>query len=150
MKEYYGSPCWVDSSFKLHTGGYVRKSFRINGVKREYRAHVWAYNFFIGVIPEGLELDHLCRNRACYNPAHLEPVTTQENWHRSIRYRNGICSMCGNELNDETAYRYKSSTCIEGFYYACKACEKVRGAVKFQVYKENGYKGVPKGFGRRA
>jgi hypothetical protein len=40
------------------------------------------YERHIGPIPEGLQLDHLCRNRACINPAHLEPVTNLENLRR--------------------------------------------------------------------
>jgi hypothetical protein len=42
-------------------------------------AHRWSFEFFIGSIPEGLQLDHLCRNRRCVNPWHLEPVSVQEN-----------------------------------------------------------------------
>lgn len=42
-------------------------------------AHRAAYEVFVGPIAEGLQIDHLCRNRDCINPAHLEPVTQREN-----------------------------------------------------------------------
>ncbi len=45
-------------------------------------AHRIAYQLLVGPIPEGLDLDHLCRNKACVNPDHLEPVTQQENIRR--------------------------------------------------------------------
>jgi hypothetical protein len=47
-------------------------------------AHRYAYQSLIGPIPEGLVLDHLCRNPGCVNPGHLEPVTSAENTRRGI------------------------------------------------------------------
>lgn len=46
---------------------------------RRWLPHRWSYEHFRGPIPDGLEIDHLCRNRACVNPDHLEPVTRVEN-----------------------------------------------------------------------
>lgn len=46
---------------------------------RSVQAHRFAYADLTGPIPDGLTLDHLCRNRECVNPAHLEPVTNREN-----------------------------------------------------------------------
>jgi hypothetical protein len=48
-------------------------------------AHRRAYERLVGPVPEGLELDHLCRNRACVNTDHLEPVTGSENAMRGLR-----------------------------------------------------------------
>ncbi len=51
--------------------------------RRSRRAHRWSYEHFVGPIPEGLEIDHLCRVRHCVNPSHLEPVTRSENMQRA-------------------------------------------------------------------
>jgi hypothetical protein len=50
----------------------------------KHRAHRWCWQFLIGRIPEGMVLDHLCLNKACVMPDHLEIVTPQENARRHL------------------------------------------------------------------
>ena len=76
-----GSFCWHWTAAKLRSG-YAR--FKRMGERRLMQAHVWAHLKYIGPIPPGLEPDHLCRNRGCVNPWHLEPVTRRENLRRGV------------------------------------------------------------------
>jgi hypothetical protein len=69
--------CWEWTKGK-DIKGYGRCSMFFGG-RREQMAHRVSYLLFKGDIPEGLSLDHLCRNRKCVNPDHLEPVTNHEN-----------------------------------------------------------------------
>lgn len=55
-----------------------------DGVRRARPAHVIAYELAHGPVPDGKELDHLCRNPSCVNPAHLEAVTHRENMRRGL------------------------------------------------------------------
>lgn len=69
--------CWLWFAWKS-SKGYGR--FHVDG--KGQQAHRVAYEALVGPIPKGLQLDHLCRNPACVNPAHLEPVTGKENVNR--------------------------------------------------------------------
>ncbi len=69
------SGCWLWAGFIHPKNGYG--SYRMNG--RTCGAHRASYELHVGPIPDGYDLDHLCRVRSCVNPSHLEPVTRREN-----------------------------------------------------------------------
>lgn len=69
--------CWEWNGYR-DAEGYGYTTFRA----KRARVHRVAYELMVGTIPEGLTLDHLCRNRACFNPAHLDPVPIGENVRR--------------------------------------------------------------------
>lgn len=71
--------CWTWTGPRS-SGGYAA----IGTQDRKLTGHRYMYERLVGPIPAGLTLDHLCRNRACINPAHLEPVTHRENTLRGI------------------------------------------------------------------
>ncbi len=73
--------CWEWMAYRDHLG-YGRATRPGRGVTVAHRV---VYEALVGAIPEGLELDHLCGNRGCVNPDHLEPVTHQENMRRALQ-----------------------------------------------------------------
>jgi hypothetical protein len=73
--------CWLWPG-RVNENGYGRVSVKIEFQDRQVYTHRLMWLVENGPIPEGLELDHLCRVRACCNPDHLEPVTHEENLRR--------------------------------------------------------------------
>lgn len=67
--------CWNWTATKPDAEGYIR----LTRGRRRYWAHRLSYEQHVGPIPEGLVIDHLCRNHGCVNPDHLEPVTSRTN-----------------------------------------------------------------------
>lgn len=65
--------CWIWLGARSHNYGFFWSGTRRMG------AHRWSYEFHKGPIPQGLVIDHLCRNPPCVNPDHLEAVTIAEN-----------------------------------------------------------------------
>jgi hypothetical protein len=97
------SPCWIWLGAKV-TGGYGMATVRY----RTRMVHKLFYERANGPVASGLELDHLCRDRACVNPAHLEPVTSRVNILRGegLSAKNARKTHCsyGHEYTPENTY----------------------------------------------
>lgn len=100
----YETPCWVWQGHIQKGTGY--------GTLGIHLAHRLSWERVNGSVPEGLDLDHLCRVRCCINPAHLEPVTRRENVMRGVVPKlsdedvQEIRLLLGKERQDSIAARY--------------------------------------------
>lgn len=118
--------CWLSTN-RVRPDGYT--NMRVEGVTRF--CHQVTYEHWFGPVPEGLELDHLCKVRACCNPYHLEAVTHLENMRRGdspsqVIARSGKCGR-GHELDD--VYHYPPGSSHEG-EWQCRRCARERWAAK--------------------
>ena len=78
--------CWLWTA-ALSVDGYG--IIRYEGQTRQ--SHRVAYETLVSPVPDGLQLDHRCRQRSCANPAHLEPVTKEENHRRGLGSAQPVC-----------------------------------------------------------
>lgn len=121
-------PCWPWKGQLTKGHGWLPWVAKYRG------AHRFGYELANGPVPQGFELDHLCRNRACQNPGHMEPVTSRENTLRGegITARHARATHCKNGhpkipanivIRVSRGYRYKR----------CKICareyDRARAAV---------------------
>lgn len=118
------SGCWIWTGPVDHEG-----YGRIYHLGKRVRAHRLSHQLFVGELAPGLVVDHVCRNKACVNPEHLELVSQAENVKRSL------CP----EKNGTTRGKYKKRpTCYRGhlkewdykaeIYRPCRECQKIRNA----------------------
>lgn len=80
---FAGCWLWHGAVSKCKGGGYGL--IYVGGKEVVKSAHRVVYELERGAIPNGMDLDHLCRVRTCVNPAHLEPVTRKENLRRGLK-----------------------------------------------------------------
>lgn len=97
---WYDTVC-IEAPGSRDRYGYGRKCVGGSLVRAAHRV---AYEQHFGAIPAGLEIDHLCRNRACINPEHLEPVTHAENMRRSAAATKTHC-IRGHLFDGDNTYR---------------------------------------------
>lgn len=115
--------CWVWLGSKTKTGYGMYHHYDENMKNKSVKAHRAAYVEFVGKVMDGLTLDHLCKNRLCVNPQHLEPVTIKENVMRgnTITALNSKKTHCirGHALSGDNLYIAKKGSRV------CKACHSM-------------------------
>ena len=122
--EGMSTPCW-DWLGYLKSNGYGSSSLRL--LSQETLVHRISYEIHYGVIPAGLEIDHLCHNKRCVNPEHFEAVTPSINTVRSYDY-NGrrVCCQRGHLFDDHNSI-------WEYGHRHCRTCRNMGQRERYQA-----------------
>ena len=123
------TPC-ITHPGKLRADGYGQLKIGGRSGKLWY-AHRWAYTQAKGAIPDGFQIDHLCRNRGCINPAHLEAVPQRVNIERgvspsAITVRTGVCQR-GHKMEGDNVITIAASG-----KRRCRECDRARDRDRYQ------------------
>lgn len=116
------SGCWIFmGSLNGHGYGQLRVGSLRDGSRRMTSTHRVVYEHHHGRMPEGMELDHLCRIRCCVRPDHLELVTRQENQRRGmsvagINARKVACPRCGSAFTVQASGRRYCRPCQDAWH----------------------------------
>lgn len=134
-----GIGCWVWQRATDGKGYGTLGVRRSKGVWATVKAHRYVYEQLVGPIPAGYQLDHLCRNRACVNPQHLEPVSNRENGLRGfgvsgLNARKKYCPV-GHPLEGDNV-RNKSPH-PDRPWRECKTCEREMQYQRARKRREN-------------
>lgn len=119
------SGCWEWQGYLACRSGYALLRRRSGNLKA-YRV---AYEHFVGPIPVGPEIDHLCCNRLCVNPAHLEPVTPAQNKART-KYRSRACRRGHAWTQENTYFRALRNGNFDRVCRACHAASSRRSTAR--------------------
>lgn len=115
-----GDGCWEWTGARNYKG-YGHFTFREAGRKTGRSGHRLVWEHFVAPLTPGMELDHLCKNRGCVRPSHLEEVTPTENKRRSSAYdakRAQTHCLRGHEFTAENTYIRKNGT------RCCRECKR--------------------------
>lgn len=127
--------CWL---WTASTGSHGYGHISVDGQMRT--AHRIAWELTNGPIPDGMDLDHRCGNRACVNPAHLRVVTrSQNNQHRTINQRNNTSGVRGVTWNkDKNAWEARAKlngrNYSGGLHPTLEAADKAARALRAQLH----------------